>query len=200
MFNPFRRRPLDDSLRNRIPPGQVLTEKWPVLHYGPVPKVDLATWTFRIWGRVTRPVELNWEQFLQLPQIESTSDIHCVTRWSRLDNRWTGVAAKDVLALAEPLPDARFVLVHAEYGYTANLPLEALYDDDVLFAFAHDGQPLTPEHGYPLRLVVPKRYFWKSAKWVRGIEVRTEDQLGFWEQLGYHNDADPWREQRFWSD
>lgn len=200
MFNPFRRRPLDDSLRNRIPPGQVLTEKWPVLHYGPVPKVDLATWTFRIWGRVARPVELNWEQFLQLPQIESTSDIHCVTRWSRLDNRWTGVAAKDVLALAEPLPDARFVLVHAEYGYTANLPLEALYDDDVLFAFAHDGQPLTPEHGYPLRLVVPKRYFWKSAKWVRGIEVRTEDQLGFWEQLGYHNDADPWREQRFWSD
>lgn len=200
MFNPFRRRPLDDSIKARIPPGQVLTEKWPVLHYGPVPNVDLATWTFRVWGRVARPIELTWEQFLQLPQIESTSDIHCVTRWSRLDNRWTGVAAKDVLALAEPLPDARFVLIHAEYGYTANLPLEALYDDDVLFAFAHDGQPLTPEHGFPLRLVVPKRYFWKSAKWVRGVEVLTEDRLGFWEQLGYHNDADPWREQRFWSD
>ncbi|MCS6800685.1 MAG: sulfite oxidase-like oxidoreductase [Chloroflexota bacterium] len=200
MINPFRRQPLDDSIKQRIPPGQVLTEKWPVLHYGPVPNIDLATWTFRIWGRVARPVELNWEQFMQLPQIESTSDIHCVTRWSRLNNRWKGVAAKEVLALAQPLPDARFVLIHAEYGYTANLPLEALYDDDVLFAFEHDGKPLTPEHGYPLRLVVPKRYFWKSAKWVRGVEVLKEDRLGFWEQLGYHNDADPWQEQRFWGD
>jgi DMSO/TMAO reductase YedYZ molybdopterin-dependent catalytic subunit len=200
VFNPFRRPPLDESLKARVPPGQVLTEKWPVLHYGPVPKVDLQTWTFRIWGKVERPTELTWDQFLQLPQIESTSDIHCVTRWSRLDNHWRGVAAKDVLALARPTKDAKFVVAHAEYGYTANLPLEALYDDDVLFAFEHDGKPLTPEHGFPLRLVVPKRYFWKSAKWVRGLELLSHDRLGFWEELGYHNDADPWQEQRFWSD
>jgi DMSO/TMAO reductase YedYZ molybdopterin-dependent catalytic subunit len=200
VFNPFRRQPLDPALQARIPPGQVLTEKWPVLHYGPVPKVDLAHWSFRIWGLVAQPLEWTWEQFLSLPSVESVSDIHCVTRWSRLDNRWRGVPVREVLARARPLPQARFVLAHAEYGYTANLPLEALLDDDVLLAYEHDGQPLTPEHGFPLRLVVPKRYFWKSAKWVRGLELLAEDRLGFWEQLGYHNDADPWQEQRYWGD
>ncbi|MFN8532492.1 MAG: sulfite oxidase-like oxidoreductase [Dehalococcoidia bacterium] len=200
MFNPFRRQSLDPSIQVRVPPGQVLTEKWPVLHYGPVPKADLTTWTFRVWGLVEQSVELSWEQFLALPRIETMSDIHCVTRWSKLDNRWTGIALKDVLALAGPKPEVKFAVAHAEYGYTANLPIDALYDDDVLLAYEHNGEPLTLDHGYPLRLVVPKRYFWKSAKWIRGLELLAEDRIGFWEQLGYHNDADPWQEQRFWSD
>jgi DMSO/TMAO reductase YedYZ molybdopterin-dependent catalytic subunit len=181
----------------RLPPGQVRTEKWPVLHYGSVPQVDLNTWDFRVYGLVKKPERWTWDEFQALPQIEIRSDIHCVTRWSRFDNLWRGVSFAEVLRRAEAKPEARFAVFHAEQGFTANLPLTELEQDDVLFAHQHDGQPLTPEHGWPLRLVVPRRYFWKSAKWVRGVELVAQDRPGFWEQNGYHNEADPWREERF---
>jgi DMSO/TMAO reductase YedYZ molybdopterin-dependent catalytic subunit len=181
----------------RLPPGQVRTEKWPVLHYGSVPKIDLATWDFRVFGLVERPLRWSWEDFQALPRVQVRSDIHCVTRWSRFDNEWQGVAVREVLARAEVKPEAGFVVAHAEQGFTANLPLTELLQDDVLLADKHDGVALTPEHGWPLRLVVPKRYFWKSAKWIRGLELVQADRPGFWEQNGYHNQADPWREERF---
>jgi DMSO/TMAO reductase YedYZ molybdopterin-dependent catalytic subunit len=181
----------------RLPPGQVRTEKWPVLHYGSVPQVDLNTWEFRVDGLVTKPVRWTWDEFQALPQVEVRSDIHCVTRWSRFDNLWKGVSFAEVLRRVGAKPEARFAVVHAEQGFTANLPLTELDQDDVLFAHLHDGQPLTPDHGWPLRLVVPRRYFWKSAKWVRGVELVAQDRPGFWEQNGYHNEADPWREERF---
>jgi DMSO/TMAO reductase YedYZ molybdopterin-dependent catalytic subunit len=181
----------------RLPPGQVRTDKWPVLHYGSVPNVNLATWDFQVRGRVERPIRWTWEEMQALPRVQVRSDIHCVTRWSRYDNLWSGFSVRGILAAAGPLPEGRFAVVHAEQGFTANLPLTELAQDDVLLADSHDGQPLTPDHGWPLRLVVPRRYFWKSAKWVRAIEVVAEDRPGFWEQNGYHNDADPWREERF---
>jgi len=181
----------------RLPPGQVRTEKWPVLHYGSVPQVDLNTWDFRVYGLVEKPARWTWDEFQTLPQSEVRSDIHCVTRWSRFDNLWKGVSFAEVLRRAEAKPEARFAVIHAEQGFTANLPLTELDQDDVLFAHSHDGQPLTPDHGWPLRLVVPRRYFWKSAKWVRGVELVAQDRPGFWEQNGYHNEADPWREERF---
>lgn len=181
----------------RLPPGQVRTEKWPVLHYGSVPAVDLATWDFRVHGMVRTPVRWTWEEMRALPRVQVRSDIHCVTRWSRYDNVWAGVPARVVLDRAGVLSEARFAIVHAEQGYTANLPIAELLQDDVLLADSHDGEPLSPDHGWPLRLVVPRRYFWKSAKWVRGIELVADDRPGFWEQNGYHNDADPWREERF---
>jgi DMSO/TMAO reductase YedYZ molybdopterin-dependent catalytic subunit len=148
-------------------------------------------------GLVEHPLRWSWEEFRALPRTEVRSDIHCVTRWSRYDNTWQGVSAAEVLRRAVPRPEARFAIVHAEQGFTANLPLASLLDPDVLFADTHDGQPLTPEHGWPLRLVVPRRYFWKSAKWCRAIELVAADHPGFWEQNGYHNEADPWREERF---
>ena len=181
----------------RLPPGQVLTEKWPVLHYGSVPAIDPATWDFRVFGLVERPAAWTLEAFRGLPRVRVRSDIHCVTRWSRFGNTWEGVAVREVLQAAQPRPEARFAIVHAEQGFTANLPLEELFEDDVLLADRHDGEELTPDHGWPVRLVVPRRYFWKSAKWVRAIELTAADRPGFWEQNGYHNDADPWREQRF---
>uniref|UniRef100_A0A832MKP8 Sulfite oxidase-like oxidoreductase n=1 Tax=Eiseniibacteriota bacterium TaxID=2212470 RepID=A0A832MKP8_UNCEI len=181
----------------RLPPGQVLTDKWPVLHYGSVPRVDLATWDFRVQGLVERTARWTWDEFQALPRVRVRSDIHCVTRWSRYDNLWSGVPVRVVLNAAGARPEARFAVVHAEQGFTTNLPLSELLQDDVLLADTHDGEPLTPDHGWPLRLVVPRRYFWKSAKWVRAIELLAEDRPGFWEQNGYHNDADPWREERF---
>jgi DMSO/TMAO reductase YedYZ molybdopterin-dependent catalytic subunit len=181
----------------RLPPGQVLTDKWPVLHYGSIPKVDLGAWDLRVFGAVERPSRWTWEEFRDLPRIRVRSDIHCVTRWSRYDNLWEGVAVKEILRHASPTPEARFAVLHAEQGFTSNLPLEELLQDDVLLADTHDGQPLTPEHGWPLRLVVPRRYFWKSAKWIRALELGAADRPGFWEQNGYHNQADPWREERF---
>jgi len=181
----------------RLPPGQVRTDKWPVLHYGSVPGVDLEQWDFRVYGLVERPVRWTWQEFSALPRVAVRSDIHCVTRWSRFDNLWQGVAIREVLARVGPKPEAVFAIVHAEQGYTTNLPLAELDHDDVLLADRHDGEPLAPEHGWPLRLVVPRRYFWKSAKWVRGIELTADDRPGFWEQNGYHNDADPWKEERF---
>ena len=186
--------PLKDP---RLPPGQILTEKWPVLHYGSVPKVDLSSWSFEVRGLVERPFTLTWEQFRELPRVQVRSDIHCVTRWSRYDNVWDGVAIAEVLERAGVKPDARFAIVFAEQGFTTNLPLSELDQNDVLLADTHDGAPLTPDHGWPLRLVVPRRYFWKSAKWIRGIELARDDRPGFWEQNGYHNEADPWKEERF---
>ena len=181
----------------RLPPGQILTDKWPVLHYGSVPPVDLEHWEFRVFGLVENPARWTWEQFQALPRIEVRSDIHCVTRWSRYDNRWEGVSVPEVLRRAVPKPDAAFAIIHADQGFTTNLPLTELELDGVLLADKHDGESLTPEHGWPLRLVVPGRYFWKSAKWIRGIELADKDRPGFWEQNGYHNEADPWLEQRF---
>jgi DMSO/TMAO reductase YedYZ molybdopterin-dependent catalytic subunit len=181
----------------RLPPGQIRTDKWPVLHHGPVPRVDLATWEFRVLGQVGEIVRWTWEQFRSLPQVTVRSDIHCVTRWSRFDNEWRGVAFREVLRHVVVKPQARFAVIHAENGFTTNLALAELTHDDVLFAWQHDGRDLTPEHGWPLRLVVPRRYFWKSAKWVRGAELTAEDRPGFWEQNGYHNQADPWKEERF---
>jgi DMSO/TMAO reductase YedYZ molybdopterin-dependent catalytic subunit len=194
----------EDALRqpesDRLPPGQVLTSKWPVLHYGDVPVVDLATWRFTATGEVEASVVWTWEEFLSLPQVERTSDIHCVTRWSRFDNRWTGVPTRVVLDRVRPTPSAQYVLVHAAGGFTTNLPLADFAGDDCLFAYMHDGAPLPREHGGPLRLVVPRLYFWKSAKWVTGIELRAGDVAGFWERNGYHMRGDPWRQERFSED
>jgi DMSO/TMAO reductase YedYZ molybdopterin-dependent catalytic subunit len=168
-----------------------------VLHYGEVPKIDLERWDFRVHGLVENPLRLTWEEFQALPRVEVQSDIHCVTRWSRYDNAWEGVSVQEVLRRAGVSPDAAFAIAHAEKGFTTNLPLAELLKDDVLLADKHDGVALTPEHGWPLRLVVPRRYFWKSAKWIRGIELVATDRPGFWEQNGYHNEADPWKEERF---
>jgi DMSO/TMAO reductase YedYZ molybdopterin-dependent catalytic subunit len=181
----------------RLPPGQYLTEKWPVLHAGTVPRTDLTTWDFEVFGEAEEPVTLTYDELQALPQTEITVDIHCVTRWSRFDTSFTGVHWRELAKLARPKPSARFVVAHAEQGFTSNVPLRALEDDDALIAWAADGAPLEPEHGWPLRLVVPSRYFWKSAKWLRGLELLAADQPGFWERYGYHNDADYWKEQRY---
>jgi len=181
----------------RIPPGQYRTDKFPVLHYGSVPTTDLGRWDFRVFGAVDNPFTLTWDEFRGLPRKAVSTDIHCVTRWSKLDTTWEGVPFAAILELARPRPAAAFVVAHCEQGYTTNLPLSVLDDDDVLLADTFDGQRLEPEHGYPLRLLVPKRYFWKSAKWIRGLEFLEHDRPGFWERYGYHNDADPWKEERF---
>lgn len=181
----------------RLPPGQHLTEKWPVLHAGGLPTVDLATWRLRVFGAVEQEVELDWAEFDRLPRTARIEDIHCVTRWSRFDVRFEGVHWRELAARCRPLPSARFAIAWAEHDFSANVPLEALADDDALLATHADGAPLTLEHGYPLRLVVPHRYFWKSAKWLRGIELSEVDRPGFWERYGYHNGADPWKEERY---
>jgi DMSO/TMAO reductase YedYZ molybdopterin-dependent catalytic subunit len=187
----------DMEVADRIPPGQYRTEKFPVLHYGSVPHTKLETWDFRVFGEVDNPVRLTWDEFRALPRKTITADIHCVTRWSKLDTTWQGVPIQEVLRLAQVRPTALHVVEHAEQGYTTNLPLSVLDDDDVILADTFDGQPLELEHGWPLRLVVPKRYFWKSAKWLRGLEFLDHDQLGFWERYGYSNAADPWKEERY---
>ncbi len=194
--NERRERERQMKAEGRLPPGQSLTLKWPVLHYGSVPRFDPATWDFRVYGLVANPVRWGWAEFLKLPRVERTSDFHCVTRWSRFDNRWSGVAVRDILKLVQPLPEARYVLVHAEQGYTANVPLVDLDREEVLVATHHDGEPLSPDHGYPARLIVPHLYGWKSVKWVRGFEFLDQDAAGFWEQNGYHMYGDPWKEQR----
>jgi DMSO/TMAO reductase YedYZ molybdopterin-dependent catalytic subunit len=188
----------EDAARGegRIPLGQSLTRKWPILHANGVPQFDIATWRFRVTGLVGSPLELTWEQITGLPRHTTFNDIHCVTRWTKLNNAWEGVRATDVLKLAQIEPAARFALIHAP-GYSANLPLSILRSPDVLIAFAHDGEPLSPEHGAPARLVVPSRYFWKSVKWVHGIELLADDEPGYWERLGYHNEGDPFAEERF---
>ena len=188
-----------DTLRDqRIPRGQVETHRWPVLHAGSTPEVDIATWDLRFFGLVKSPVTLTWDQFQSLPKSTVLADMHCVTRWSKLNNNWEGVLVRDVMKLVEVDPSARFVVAHAEHGFTTNLPLDDFLGDDCLFAWSHDGEPLDPDHGWPLRLVIPRLYAWKSAKWLRGVEFLATDEPGFWEQNGYHNHGDPWKEQRFW--
>lgn len=184
-------------MTDRLPPGQVLTKKWPVLHYGLVPEVDTATWTFEVSGLVDRPFSITWDQLLALPRQPVRCDIHCVTTWSRFDNTFEGIAVQALLARAGVRPAARFCLVRAEQGFTTNLPLADLDRPDNLIALKHDGEWLTPEHGGPARLLVPHLYFWKSAKWVRGFELLADDIPGFWEQNGYHMRGDPWTEERY---
>jgi DMSO/TMAO reductase YedYZ molybdopterin-dependent catalytic subunit len=181
----------------RLPPGQYLTEKWPVLHAGDVPDVDLATWDLKIWGEVEEPVTLTFEQLKELPATEVTTDIHCVTRWSRFDAQFKGVHWNELATLCRPKPSARFVVAHAEQGFTANSPLSAIEDATALIVYEADGEPLTPDHGWPARLFVPSKYFWKSAKWLRGLELSATDKPGFWERYGYHNEADYWKEERY---
>ena len=191
----------------RLPPGQSLTQKFPVLHYGPVPRFDPASWDLRIWGEVEREQRLTWEAFQQLPRTKLHMDIHCVTRWSKFDTDWEGVSLQTLIdqGLLKPAPTARFLMQHCEYGFTVNVPLEVALADNFLMATHFDGQPLTPDHGYPLRGVVGSipgedqlkvPYFWKGGKWLRGLEFMAKDRLGFWEQAGYHNEADVWKEQR----
>ena len=183
---------------SRVPPGQYLTERFPVLTVGPNPKFDLSTWTLGVFGEVENPLEITWDELQALPHKDVTTDIHCVTRWSKLDTTWRGVPVGEVLDRARVKPAGTHVMAYSDGGYTTNIPLAALYDDDVLLAHTYAGEPLEPDHGAPLRLFVPKRYFWKSAKFLRRLEVMSEDRMGFWELNGYHNDADPWAEQRHW--
>jgi DMSO/TMAO reductase YedYZ molybdopterin-dependent catalytic subunit len=212
MFNfegPNRRKE-EDRLRdeNRLPPGQALTLKFPVLHYGPVPPFNPATWDFRVWGEVGKEVCWTWEEFNQLPRTRVTMDLHCVTRWSKANTDWEGVSVRTLVeqGLIKIKPAAQFVMQHAEYGYTVNLPLEVVLQDSFLLATHYNGQPLEPEHGAPLRGVVgaiPGRddlqtpYLWKGAKWLRGLEFMSRDRLGFWEKAGYSNRADVWKEERY---
>jgi len=211
MFNNiFRRKEEENKVREagRLPPGQSLTQKFPVLHYGPIPAFNPATWDFRVWGEVEGNVRWTWEEFNRLPRTRLVMDIHCVTKWSKFDTEWEGVSVRLLVdqGFIKLRPTAHHVLQHAEYGFTANLPLEVVLADNFLLATHFNGEPITPEHGYPLRgvvgniqgredLVVP--YFWKGAKWLRGLEFMTHDQLGFWEQAGYHNNADVWKEERY---
>ncbi|MGH7518645.1 MAG: sulfite oxidase-like oxidoreductase [Gemmatimonadales bacterium] len=183
--------------RDRLPPGQIVTQKWPVLHSGTVPAVDLASWRFEVTGAVEAPFALSWTDLQALPRQETACDIHCVTRWSRYDNVFEGVAVPALLERARPRSGARYALVHAEHGFTTNLPLDDLDRPANLLALSHNGEALTPEHGGPVRLLVPHLYFWKSAKWVRGFELLEEDYPGFWEQNGYHMRGDPWAEERY---
>jgi DMSO/TMAO reductase YedYZ molybdopterin-dependent catalytic subunit len=193
---------------NRLPPGQALTLKFPVLHYGSVPTFDPTTWDFHVWGEVEKEIRWTWYEFNQLPRTKLTIDLHCVTRWSKADTEWEGVSVRMLLehGLIKIKPLARFVMQHAEYGFTVNLPLEVVLQDNFLLATHYNGKPIEPDHGYPLRGVVgaiPGRedlqtpYLWKGAKWLRGLEFMSRDRLGFWEQAGYNNSADVWKEQRF---
>ncbi len=188
------------KLAGRLPPGQSLTLKWPVLHEGSVPRFDAGKWGFEITGLVEQTLRLTWAEFTRLPRKEVLADMHCVTRWSRFDVRWEGVPFTEVAKLVRIKPEAKFVMVHAEQDYTSNVPLEDLLRPTTLFALKHNGQPLPADHGYPVRLVLPHLYSWKSVKWVRGIEFLAADSPGFWERNGYHIYGDPFREQRFSSD
>jgi DMSO/TMAO reductase YedYZ molybdopterin-dependent catalytic subunit len=186
-----------DEVAERIPPGQFLTERWPVLHYGSIPPFEPASWDLRVFGLVEKELRFGWDDLLALPRVTVQADMHCVTRWSKLDNTWEGISARSLIETAGVKPEARFVLFHCDGGYTANIPLDVFDNDDVLLALKHDGADLTPEHGFPLRVVVPQRYGWKSAKWIRAIEFMAEDRPGFWEQYGYSMNADHWKEERF---
>ena len=188
----------DTQREERLPPGQVRTRKWPVLHYGFVPTISLERWKLQIFGLVERPLVFSWREFQELPRVKVYADFHCVTRWSRLDNVWEGVATSEILARAGAKPEARFVVAHGyDSGWTTNLPLTDFLADDALLADTHDGEPLTADHGGPCRLVIPRLYAWKSAKWLRGLELVATDRPGYWEQGGYHNRGDPWNEERF---
>ena len=209
MDNFFSRKADENRFKSegRLPPGQSLTLKFPVLHYGPVPQFDPLTWDFKVWGEVETPLRLSYDEFMQLPRTKLVMDIHCVTRWSKFDTEWEGVLVKTLLdsGLVKLRPGVQYVVQHAEYGFTTNLPLEITLAENFLLATHFNGEPITPEHGFPLRGVVgaiPQSelktpYFWKGAKWLRGLEFRVDDQPGFWERAGYHNEADIWKEERF---
>ena len=182
---------------DRIPPGQKLTEGWPVLHYGSIPKIELETWAFDIGGLVEEPVSFSWEQMMALPQVNLRNDIHCVTTWSKFDNDWTGVRITDLLKGVKLKPEAGHIMVHSYGGYTTNISIDDLVRPENLLAHSHNGEPLSKDHGWPARLVVPHLYFWKSAKWVRGINFIESERPGFWEMYGYHLRGDPWREERY---
>lgn len=184
--------------QDRVPPGQTVTRLFPVLHYGTVPKVDLAQWTFQVFGHVKSPLTLAWSDFMGFPQQEVQTDIHCVTGWSKFDTRWKGVSTRVIWERLEPEPAVTHVMVHGHNGFTANLSVADFLAERSMFAYLFDGKPLEPEHGGPMRLVVPHLYFWKSAKWVTGLELLTEDEPGFWEDRGYHMRGDPWKEERYW--
>ena len=205
----FRRKDDEEKIRQegRLPPGQSLTQKFPVLHYGPVPRFNPATWDFRAWGEVEEEVRWSWDEFNNLPRTRLVMDIHCVTRWSKFDTEWEGVSLRTLVdqGLIKPKPEACYVMQHAEYGFTTNLSLEVMLSQYFLLATHFNGEPISPDHGYPLRGVVghipgqelTTPYFWKGAKWLRGLEFMRQDRRGFWEQAGYHNNADVWNEERF---
>jgi DMSO/TMAO reductase YedYZ molybdopterin-dependent catalytic subunit len=184
--------------RDRLPPGQYHTKKWPILTYEQTPKFDPAAYRFKVWGAVESPLELSWTELLDLPRVQLTTDFHCVTTWSRYDNTWEGIHIREILQRARPTAEARYVMAHSFTSYTTNLPLEALDDDDVLIALKHDGEEIEAQHGGPVRLIVPKLYAYKSAKWLSGLEFMEQDRPGFWEIRGYSNSADPWKEERYW--
>ncbi|MGA2490495.1 MAG: molybdopterin-dependent oxidoreductase [Anaerolineales bacterium] len=209
-FEGSNRKKEEERLRNenRLPPGQALTLKFPVLHYGPVPSFNPATWDFRIWGEVDKEVRWTWDEFNDLPRTKVTIDLHCVTRWSKADTDWEGVSVRTLVeqGFIKIKPAAQFVMQHAEYGFTVNLPLQVVLQDNFLLATHYNGQPLEPDHGYPLRGVmgaIPGRddlrtpYLWKGAKWLRALEFMSRDRLGFWEEAGYNNSADVWKEEPF---
>jgi DMSO/TMAO reductase YedYZ molybdopterin-dependent catalytic subunit len=187
----------DTRRSDRVPPGQHLTEQWPVLHYGSIPTIDTILWKLKIFGQVEEEKMINFTEFMVLPQIKVFSDIHCVTTWSRLDNLWEGVSGSTISTLVNIRPTAKFVIIHAAGSFTTNLSMEDFSQPDVLLAVKHNGKNITAEHGGPVRLVVPRLYFWKSAKWVTGLEFSEKDKPGFWERNGYHNHGDPWKEERY---
>ncbi len=187
----------DTGRSDRVPPRQRVIKDWPVLHYGGVPRIDTGRWTLNIFGLVGQEKKLDFSDFERLPRVTVFSDIHCVTGWSRLDNLWEGVGSRELTGLVHVFANAKYVMIHGAGGFTTNLPLEDFLQTDVLFATKHDGRGLTPEHGYPVRLVVPRLYFWKSAKWVTGVEFMAEEKPGFWESNGYHIHGDPWKEERY---
>jgi DMSO/TMAO reductase YedYZ molybdopterin-dependent catalytic subunit len=187
----------DQGYGQRVPAGQYVTQKFPVLSYGSTPKIDLKTWSLRVFGLVDRPLEFSWEQFIGLGWTTINSDFHCVTQWSALDQTWEGIPFAAVVGPAMPQPEARFVMAHCFGGYTTNIPLDVCMEEG-FFAHKQNGQEMGKDHGWPLRLLIPSRYAWKSAKWVNGIELMAQDAPGFWEQRGYNNNADPWKEERFW--
>ena len=188
---------LTEDQAKRVPPGNRLVKGWPVLHYGPIPKFDEAEWDLTVEGMVENPFTLSYAELKALPNVDVGADMHCVTGWTTLDNTWHGVSFRTLLDMAKPKAEAKWVIAHCDYGYTSDLSLQAMQDDDVLVAWAHGGEPLTGEHGFPLRLVVPKRYAWKSAKWLRGLEFSAQNKRGFWEVRGYHIHAEPWAEERY---
>lgn len=188
---------LTEEQRAKLPPGQTLTEKFPILHEGEVPHYDMSEWTLKVFGEVEEERTFSYEDIMSMPTVTVNTDIHCVTRWSKFDTVWEGVLFRDFLAGLKIKPDAKYVMFHADPDYDTNVPIEDLLKDDVLLAYRFNGEPLTDKHGWPLRTVVPHRYFWKSAKWLRGIEFMKEDRPGFWERNGFHNEADPFKEERF---
>ncbi|MDH5605301.1 MAG: molybdopterin-dependent oxidoreductase [Anaerolineae bacterium] len=211
MFGELKDRKEDEDQmkkEGRLPPGQSLTKKFPVLHYGPVPPFNPSTWDLRIWGEVEKEARWTWDEFNKLPRDKAQMDIHCVTRWSKFNTEWEGVRLNTLVreGFIQLKTSAKYLIQHAEYGFTVNLPVEVAMGDNFLLATHFNGEPVTPEHGYPLRAIIgafPGRddlevpYIWKGAKWLRGLEFKEQDQLGFWEQAGYHNQANVWKEQRF---